>query len=206
MAFRDFTFPQVLHELGLRADDADLFSAIPPVPVHEPTAAYVRDGATLAMAVSTEKAESEFIIAPVLFELRRSQGNRIQLFSGVEWDFDSSRGLNGDCDFLLTRGGSQHILRAPFLIVVEAKNDLTRSGLGQCIAAMYAARLANEADGTGLSTVHGVVSTGVAWLFLRFSGDLVTIDGREYYVTDLPKVMGILSHIVSSADPGTAAA
>jgi hypothetical protein len=92
MAFRDFTFPQVQRDLGLTLHDADLFSATAPFPVREDFAAFLRDGVALAVANSTEKAKSEFIIAPVLLELRRSLGNRFALFSGVEWEADPSRG------------------------------------------------------------------------------------------------------------------
>src|SRR3954447_24853053 len=181
MAFRDFTFPKVQHDLGLTLHDEDLFSAVPPFPVREEFAAFLRDGAALAVANSTEKAKSEFIIAPVLLELRRALGSRFFLFSGVEWEADTSRGLNGYCDFILTKGGSQYVLAAPFVAVVEAKNDLIRTGLGQCIAAMYGAQLCNQKSGQAIPRVSGVVSTGSAWKFLQLEGTSVTIDVPEYY-------------------------
>jgi len=196
MAFRDHTFPEVEQELGLRLSDADLFSAVPPHPVRESIAEIVQEGVQLALANSTEKAKSEFIIAPVLLELRRLTKGRIALFSGVEWDVDAQRGLNGYCDFLLTRGGSEHVLRAPFVVIVEAKNDLIRTGLGQCIAAMVAARVANERAGTP-GPIFGVVSTGAAWKFLRLDGDDLKLDRPEYFVDNLPKIMGILLAIVA---------
>jgi hypothetical protein len=59
------SFPQAQERLGLRVEDADLFSATSPLPVREEFAAFVRDGTALALANSTEKAESEFIIAPI---------------------------------------------------------------------------------------------------------------------------------------------
>src|SRR5436190_19126678 len=124
MAFRDFTFPQVEHDLGLHLLDADLFSAVPPCPVRQVIAEVVQEGVQLALANSTEKAKSEFIIAPVLLELRRLAGGKIALFSGLEWDVDAARGLAGYCDLILTNGGSEHVLRAPFVAVVEAKHDL----------------------------------------------------------------------------------
>src|SRR5690242_11384564 len=71
MAFRDFRFPQVLQELGLTTGDADLFASAPAFPVGREIAAFVQYGVALAAANSTEKAKSEFIIAPVLVELRR---------------------------------------------------------------------------------------------------------------------------------------
>lgn len=198
MSFRDYTFPEVTIALGLQLQDADLFADAPPFPIREAIAEFVRDGVALALANSTEKAKSEFIIAPVLLELRRAVGGRFSLFSGVEWEVDADRGLNGYCDFILTHGGSQHVLRAPFAAIVEAKNDLVRTGLGQCIAAMYAARLCNERAGEAIQTIHGVVSTGAAWKFLRLCGDIITIDLPEYFIDNLPKVMGILKLIVES--------
>ena len=196
MAFRDFVFPQVQEQLGLRVEDADLFAATPPFPVRQEIADFVKDGVALALANSTEKAKSEFIIAPVLLELRRSLGPKFALFSGVEWEVDRDRGLNGYCDFILGRGASQHILQAPYVAIVEAKNDLIRTGLGQCIAAMYAAWISNERAGIPIGAVHGAVSTGAAWKFLRLRGQVVTMDVPEYFIDNLPKIMGILRGIV----------
>jgi hypothetical protein len=199
MSFQQFTFPQVQHDLGLTLHDADLFSSAPPFPVRDEFAAFLRDGVALAVAKSTEKAKSEFIIAPVLLELRRVLGPRFSLFSGVEWEADASRGLNGYCDFLLTRGESQYVLSAPFVAVVEAKNDLIRTGLGQCIAAMSGAQWCNQQAGRAIAQVFGVVSTGSAWKFLRLEGNSLTIDVPEYYIDNPAKVMGILRQIVETA-------
>jgi len=199
MSFRDFSFPKVEQDLGLHVRDADLFPTAPDVPVRESVAEVVREGAQLALANSTEKAKSEFIIAPVLLELRRLAGGKIALFSGVEWDVDSARGLAGYCDFILTKGGSEHVLRAPFVAVVEAKNDLIRTGLGQCIASMYAARISNERTHERAGPVFGVVTTGAAWKFLRMEGDDVLLDREEHFIDNLPRIMGILKTVVDAA-------
>ena len=196
MAFRDFGFPQVRDALGLTIDDADLFASAADQPVRDDFAAFLRDGVALAVANSTEKARSEFIIAPILLELRRMLGNRFALFSGLEWDVDASRGLNGYCDYLITRGPSQHVMGPPYVAIVEAKNDVLRSGFGQCIAAMVAAQVSNQRAGVERDAVHGIVSTGSAWKFLRLRGEAVTIDVTEYYIDNLPKVMGVLRAVV----------
>ena len=198
MASRDFAFRKVQQQLGVRVEDADLTSGAPPFAVREEFAAFIRDGTALALANSTEKAKSEFIIAPVLLELRRSLGSKFALFSGMEWDFDQSIGLNDSCDFILGRGPSQHILQAPDLPIVEAKNDLIRTGLGRCIAAMVASRMSNERSGIADAGVHGAVSTGAAWKFLRLRGDVVSMDIPESFIDDLPKIMGILKRIVEA--------
>ena len=196
MSFQQFTFPQVRHDLGLTLHDADLFADTPPAAVREEFAAFLRDDAALAVAISTEKAKSEFIIAPILLELRRTSRNQFFLFSGVEWDADASRGLNGYCDFILTRGETQHVLSAPFVAIVEAKNELFRTGFGQCIAAMVGAQVCNQQAGLTVPRIYGVVTFGTAWKFLRLDGTTLTIDVPDYYIDNLPKIMGILKQIV----------
>jgi hypothetical protein len=198
MAFRDFTFPEVQQALGVSVSEADLFAGIPPSPLREEFAALIRDGADLALAINTEKARSEFIIAPVLLELRRSLGGSFGLFSGIEFNVDAARGLNGFCDFILTRLPRQIILTAPLVTIVEAKNDNLRSGLGQCIAAMVAAQEFNQKAGTLIGAVYGVVTTGSAWKFLQLRAAEVTVDIHEYYIVDLQRIMGIFTHLLRS--------
>ena len=91
MAFRDFAFPKVQYDLGLTVHDADLFASAPPFTVREEFGAFIQEGVALAVANSTEKAKSEFIIAPVLLELRRALGRSFSLFSGLEWEVDARR-------------------------------------------------------------------------------------------------------------------
>jgi hypothetical protein len=196
MAFSDFLFPQVQRDLGLVFGEADLFDAAPPVVVRSEFQSQLELGAAVALSINTEKARSEFIIAPVLLELKRIEGGRLGLFSGVPLDGDSARGLNGVCDFVLTTSGLQLVMTAPLVAVVEAKNDNLMSGLGQCIAAMVAAELVNEREAHSGRTVYGVVTTGSAWKFLRLSGTAVTADRKEYYVDNVGKVLGILRQMV----------
>jgi hypothetical protein len=195
MAFRDFTFPEVGEQLGLAIRDGDLFPNPPALAVRQDFMESIREGFDLAQAISTEKAKSEFVIAPVLFELRRMTNKRFKLFSGTEWKVDPDRGLNGYFDFLLTWGLSQYYVSAPFAAVVEAKNDLLPTGLGQCIATMYAATVANEKAKQPIFPISGVVSTGSVWKFLQLQGNVVILDDREFQLTDLPRLFGVLDLI-----------
>lgn len=194
--YQDFQFPQVLDDLGLTIEEADLFANVAPLELRDDFAEALAEGTTLALAVNTEKAKSEFIIAPMLLELRRSMGDRFGLFSGVELAVDPGRGLNGICDFLITRSARQFILSAPLIAIVEAKNDNLRTGLGQCIASMYAAQVFNQQSGATVETVFGVVTTGSAWKFLRLEGSVVTLDLMEYYIDRAGQILGILAKIV----------
>jgi hypothetical protein len=203
MAFRDFSFPEVQQTLGLTLREADLLSAVSGLELSVEFVERMREDVTLALAINTEKARSEFIIAPLLAELRRRLGGSFGLFSGVEFDVDSSRGLNGYCDFILTRSPLQSVLTAPVVTIVEAKNDNLRTGLGQCIAAAVAAREFNAQSSTAIGVVYGVVTTGSAWKFLRLEGSLVTLDVAEYFIAELGRIMGILAYILRSASRGT---
>ena len=199
MSFADFTFPQVQQALGLTLDEADLASALPAVPLREDFVTTLTDGAAIALAINTEKAKSEFIIAPVLLELRRLLGGAVGLFSGVALDVDPGKGLTGVCDFILTKATHQFILSTPLVTVVEAKNDNLRNGLGQCIAEMYAAALYNQQEGGTIEAVWGVVTTGSAWKFLRLENTTVTLDVKEYYIDNIGKILGVLQHVVEIA-------
>lgn len=46
--------------------------------------------------------------------------------------------------------------------------------------------------------MHGVVTTGSAWKFLRLSGVNVTLDVEEYFIAELGRIMGIFSYILKA--------
>ena len=157
------------------------------------------DAVPLALDISTEKARSEFIIAPVLAEVRRLGGGSISLFSGVDFTVDAEVGLGGMCDYLFSLSPLQLIVQAPVVAVVEAKNDNIKSGLGQCVAEMLAAQRFNAGRGLELPHLYGVVTTGSAWKFLRLSGADVIVDEAEYYIHQPEMILGILVFMVQDA-------
>ena len=193
MPYSAFSIEEVKSKFGLRiAATAETFASIPPV---EPSAFLVStlaENVPLAVAISTEKARSEFIVAPVLLEARRQVGRRVSLFSGVEFDVDQSQGLNGVCDFLLSLSPEQLTIEAPAVAVVEAKKDDLKSGLGQCMAEMVASRLFNKQKGHELPRFFGTVTTGSLWKFMKLEGDVVSLDQREYPISELARIIGIL--------------
>lgn len=176
--------------------EQDLYSTVAPVELAPAFVERLQASTSLAVALHTEKARSEFIIAPILSELKFALGNKVSVHSGIELDVDTSRGLNGYCDFILAHSQIQSILTAPVVAIVEAKNDNLRSGLGQCIAAMVAAREYNAMEKQSPSPVHGAVTTGTAWQFLRLDGSALTLDTREYYISEPGRILAILRRIV----------
>ena len=120
---------------------------------------------------------------------------QISLFSGVELNVEPQRGLNGVCDFIITRSPEQFFIRAPAIVIVEAKNENIKGGLGQCIAAMLAARLFNAQEDQPISTVYGAVTSGSVWKFLQLVDNTVYIDLEEYHINNAAKILGILMHM-----------
>lgn len=197
MSYSEFSLSGATKGFGLtRNEETDLFSAVPEVAPSDWLRETLDRTVPLALAIHTEKARSELIVAPFLVELRVHAKDRVSFFSGVSFDVDPSRGLNGVCDFIVCRGPEQLIIEAPVLAVVEAKNDNVKGGLAQCIAEMVAAQTFNDREGNGITTVHGVVTTGSNWKFLRLTGTTVWIDVPEYYIDRPGRILGILDSIV----------
>lgn len=124
----------------------------------------------------TEKARSEYIISPVLKDLKRHNPNKISTFSGYEFDVDKTKGLTGYCDFILTAVPKKSRIISPIFCLVEAKRDNIEKGWGQCGAEMYAAQIFNEQEGNPNLVIFGCVSTGFSWSFLKLEGKNLYID------------------------------
>jgi hypothetical protein len=139
------------------------------------------------------------IIAPVLLEVWRSFPKQIGIFSGRALDVDPARGLTGVCDFLLSLSPELYVVTAPLFVATEAKNEDMPAGLPQCLAEMVAMQEFNKKRGIMLPAVHGLVTTGSNWRFLRLIGTDAWIDRNEYYLHDLGRILGVLSHVVRAA-------
>jgi hypothetical protein len=202
MAYRDFTWPKVTKQFQLVIDEQhDLFAPIPEVAPGEHLRTTLAENIPLALAISTEKARSEFIIAPVLAEVRKLVDRRIGLFSGVDFTVDAAQGLNGVCDFLISRSPEQLFIRAPVVAIVEAKNENIKAGLAQCTAEMVAVQRFNAREETDVDTVFGVVTTGNHWKFLSLRGTTVSIDRADYYIERVGKILGVLLHMIGHHQP-----
>lgn len=197
MSYREFTFQDVKQKLGLHIEeDESLHDAVEDVAPSPALVAWLDENAPLAMGINTEKARSEMIIAPVLLEVRRVFPKQLGFFSGREFNVDPARGLVGVCDFLLSLSPERYVVTAPVFAVTGAKNEDMPAGMPQCLAEMVAIQAFNERNGVVLPAVHGLVTTGSIWRFLRLVGRNAWIDRQEYYLHDLGRILGVLCHVV----------
>ncbi|MBT9317177.1 hypothetical protein [Leptothoe spongobia] len=198
MSYNQFTIDSVGNALGVSIKDrTNLFRDISPIAYSDFLKQALQDYSPIALAIGTEKSRSEFIIAPILFELKRQFTEQISLFSGREFNVDAAEGLTGYCDFLISQSPEQLFIQAPVVTVVEAKNDNIKSGFGQCVAEMVAAQRFNQRQENVIPAVYGVITTGSIWQFLRLQSTTVDIDLTEYFLNDVGKILGILKHCVA---------
>ena len=200
MAYNDFSLHTLKQQFGLHVQEESvpLLSAAP-VAISDLLRHTLAENVPIALDISTEKARSEFIIAPVLMEVRRQLDYRISLFSGIEFNVDVAQGLRGVCDFLLSLSPLQLAVEAPVVMIVEAKNENIKQGLIQCMAEMVAAQQFNQERHTTIETVYGAVTTGNLWKFLRLSTTVVSVDITEYHISQVEQVVGMLVAMIREA-------
>jgi hypothetical protein len=201
MSYSQFTLEQIKKDFGISiVEEFGIFMNVPEEDSSDFLKQSLQEYLPLALAIDTEKARSELIIMPILVELKKQyklqNKSQISIFSGRDFTVDISKGLNGFCDFLISRSPEQIIIEAPVVALVEAKNDSIQSGLGQCMASMIAAQIFNETKENQIETIYGVVTTGTNWKFLRLNGKTIEIDLNEYFISQLGKIFGILKSTV----------
>ncbi|MEQ9552696.1 MAG: hypothetical protein RIM23_24155 [Coleofasciculus sp. G3-WIS-01] len=193
MAYSNFTLAKVKEDFGLTIDETqNLFADVEGVKPSEILTLNLTEYIPLATAIDTEKARSEFIIAPVLSEVRRQVNYQASLFSGTDFNVDVDKGLQGYCDFIISCSAEQFYINAPVITIAEAKNEKIKSGFGQCIAEMIAAQIFNQRAGNEIDKIYGAVTTGTAWRFLVLEEHTVLIDRLEYYIKEVDKILAIL--------------
>jgi len=195
MSYSDFNLRQVQSDFDLEiSEQFGFFAKTTVVEISDYFVETLKENIPLAIAMNTEKAKSELIISNVLIEVRKIFDRKISFFSGVEFNVDKEKGLNGYCDFLISLSSEQLFVKSPVIALVEAKNENMIGGLGQCIAEMVASHIFNQNEGNDVPVIYGAVTTGVAWKFIKLVDNLVYIDLKDYSLEETPeRVIGILA-------------
>jgi hypothetical protein len=189
MAYSDFTTIAKVKTLGIDVVESNFLPEIVNITPSVYLAEALRLGLPLVLARGSEKARAELLIAPVLLEVSRHLNRQMSLFSGEDFTVDPSRGLNGICDFLISRSPQQLEIEKPVIVIVEAKKADLNTGLGQCLAEMFAAQMFNQSD---IEPIYGCVTTGNAWKFLTLQAKIAKVDVTEYTIPPIDYVLGVL--------------
>jgi len=199
MAYSEFTLRKVRQDLGITIQEGVCFLPdIPTIQADDLLHQELAEGLPLVLARGSEKARSEWIISPVLTAVRRLLNRSVSLFSGEDFSVDPASGLNGICDFLISRSPTQLEIEAPAIVIVEAKKENLNGGLGQCIAEMVAAQIFNQTNNKPITTIYGSVSSGTAWKFLKLEGKTVDIDITVYPLPPVEIILSFLTWMVEN--------
>jgi len=91
-------------------------------------------------------------------EVRRILNQQVSVFSGEEFNVDAEAGLNGVCDFLISRSRTADG-EAPAIVIVEAKNLTSSLELGSALLKWLPQRF-NAAKGKPVTSTYGVITSG----------------------------------------------
>ncbi len=199
MPYSKFTLSRAVEDFDLTVrEEPNLFAAILPVVPTPLLQEILVENVPWAVAVGSEKARSEGIINPVLLEVKRQLGGQVGVFSGEEFNVDVAADLNGFCDFLVSRSSEQLYIKAPVMMLVEAKKEDLKPALGQCLAEMVAAQRFNLSKEQAIETIYGVVTSGTVWRFLQLTEKVVSIDLTDYPLLPVDNVLGVLVWMLRS--------
>jgi hypothetical protein len=198
MAYRSFKLSDLKEKFGISQTTALLFDeAIPLLPPSDLLVQLLKLARTSPL--TTEKAISEAVIYPILREIKVLNKDVIELFSGETLDADRSQGLNGECDFIFAKAPGSKELTAPILQVFEAKQgEIDKpKPLAQVSAQLIGSRVFNQKHKQIIEPLYGVCTSGSEWLFLKLEGNTIIVDNTSYFINDLPRLLGILQHIIN---------
>jgi hypothetical protein len=146
------------------------------------------------LPLKNEKAKFEFIVAPVLSEVWYRNQN-FKPLSGFHFPVDAQKGLTVRCDFLISANPNAQDLDVPIMCVFEAKNDAIEDWYGQCGAEMLASQIFNARKGNNIPSIHGAVTNGFVWQFLKLANLTLSIDTQRYGTANLPQLLGAIQKV-----------
>lgn len=186
MSYSDFTFAMVRDGFGISLRDHELFDEIGDL-LPSP---WLRESLEIGMSmpIISEKARSEFIVAPILADCRERLERRVDVFSGSTLDVDPAAGLTGACDFVIARQASKMEMQAPLMMIVEAKKHDIEYATGQCAAQMLAASRFNEKLKKSVPYIYGCITNVESWVFLKLHGSELLVHPRRLMLNEVSKI------------------
>lgn len=197
MAYSSFkTLKEIEVAFGVKNQRVSLFRDVVPCEMSED----LKKAILLAqeLPIKSEKARSELIVTPILLEVRNLNHKVFTIYSGDNLNVDETRGLNGECDFIIAKDTGSFEVSYPIIQLVEAKKNDVEIGLPQCAAQMIGAKIWNDKNNASLSVMYGCVTTGDDWLFLKLTDDMLFIDVKKYYLGNIGELLGVFQQVIAN--------
>lgn len=196
MAYKNFKERDLISKLNLEFKSKELFEKINLFVISD----WLKK--TIQMTPQTinvsEKSISEFKVAPIFLEFISQNKGKVGLFSGVNLLADAQKGLNGECDFVLSLGDSILMAEKPIFTITEVKKLSIDEGIPQCVAQMFGSEIINNKYNASIKIIYGCVTDGDSWQFLMLQNNIVFKDTRRYSSINLPELLGVFQYILDS--------
>jgi len=193
-SYSNYSLDNIIDEFGIQNKRKRLFDSINTVEVSDWLTNFLKMSEELP--IKSEKARSELIVVPILIELRNINDKFFTIYSGDTLNVDESKGLRGECDFILAKDTGSFNINVPIIQIVEAKKNDIEIGVPQCAAQMIGASLYNKQKGVELQKIYGCVTTGDDWQFMKFEDNEILIDTRKYYLGNVSELLGVFQKII----------
>lgn len=194
MAYSDFTLSEIRERFGVENQRMRILENFVPVAPTEHLKSELSEIEELP--IRSEKAKSEWIVVPILKELRNKNDKFFTIYSGDNLNADETLGLRGKCDFILAKDIGTFDLNYPIIQIVEAKKNDVEIGVPQCAAQLIGANIYNKKQGTELEKIYGCVTTGNEWLFMVLENNCIKINTKLYYLNEVDNILGIFQSII----------
>ena len=194
MAYKNFSLDDLREKFGVDNRQVPILehtTPLQPTPQLQTALAKARK-----LPIRSEKAKSEWIVVPILMELRDRNDNFFTIYSGDHLNVDENMGLKGECDFILAKDIGTYDINYPIIQLVEAKKNDLEIGVPQCAAQMVGASIYNHKKGVELEKIYGCVTTGNDWLFMVLENNCVKISTDLYYLNDVAGILGVFQYII----------
>ncbi len=193
MAYTDFTLSDLEEKFGVKNERKSLKFSHQTVQPSARLRAELQE--STEMPIKSEKARSEWIVVPILKELRTINSKFFTIYSGDTLIGDKEAGLQGECDFILSKDTKSYEISIPIIQIVEAKRNDLDEGIKQCSAQLVGARKFNEKKGIVTEKLYGCTTTGDVWQFIEYS-DKLYIDDNKYYLGEIDELLGVFQNII----------
>ena len=195
MEYSDFTLNKIREQFGIENQRTRILQKFTPL---EPSATLKEALQEVEeLPIRSEKAKSEWIVVPILKELRKRNDKFFTIYSGDTLVGDEVSGLKGECDFILAKDTGTFDINFPIIQIVEAKKNDVEIGVPQCAAQLIGASLYNKKKGVDLDIIYGCVTTGNEWLFMLLEKYCIKINSKLYYLNEVENVLGIFQEIIT---------
>jgi hypothetical protein len=190
-----FTLEESIERFGLVETNTALFGIVKPIPLSNWLQETLSISKKTGLLSRNRKALSEFIVAPILLELKCRNPDQLMIYSGKSMNFSDVENSTIECDFILNKEPATRVIQAPVVSSITVTDQTITVGLGRCVMQMVACEQFNQKRNKVIPKIYGCVTNGQVWHFVKLEKDNLVIDLHSYPLTESEMLIGVFQTI-----------